>query len=222
MIALVRYHTALLLRSQRWLAPLVLYAGVLVVGIRSGEPLLGSLGLVAAALVPVTAWLVRIGVGNEPPEARGCAAAPHGPPRAHLAALLAASGAAGAVGLTAVVVVTAVGGAVNDTGTRELSRPAAGACGLLAALTCVLLGAAVGALTTRPVLRSRGWGLLVMLLGLVAVLIAAGSPVRTVLTALTEGSREGTVPLLLAPTATAVLVAAGASALVCALSARGR
>ncbi|MYS12298.1 ABC transporter, partial [Streptomyces sp. SID6041] len=78
MTALLRYQTGLLLRSQRWLAPLLLYAAVLGVGVQAGEPVLGALGLAAGALLPVTAWSVRVCVTQEPPAARNVVAAAAG------------------------------------------------------------------------------------------------------------------------------------------------
>ncbi|MEU3908017.1 hypothetical protein AB0F20_30105 [Streptomyces goshikiensis] len=88
MTALLRYQGALLLRSQRWLAPVLLYAAFLAVGFRPGDPVPDSLGYSAAALVPVTAWLVRTCLSVEPDAARDCAAAAAGPVRVHAAALL--------------------------------------------------------------------------------------------------------------------------------------
>ncbi|SCG03024.1 hypothetical protein GA0115255_117661 [Streptomyces sp. Ncost-T6T-2b] len=79
MTALLRYQAALLARSQRWLAPLLLYVAVLAVGVQSGQPVLGSLGFAAAALLPVTAWAVHLCVGQEPPAARAVASAAAGP-----------------------------------------------------------------------------------------------------------------------------------------------
>ncbi|MGT2530999.1 hypothetical protein ACU4GG_31035 [Streptomyces nojiriensis] len=38
MTALLRYQGALLLRSQRWIAPLVVYAAFVAAGIRPGDP----------------------------------------------------------------------------------------------------------------------------------------------------------------------------------------
>ncbi|QHY98984.1 hypothetical protein SSPS47_28170 [Streptomyces sp. S4.7] len=78
MTALFRYHTAMLLRSQRWLPPVLLCAIFLAVGVRSGEPVLDSLGVAAAALLPVAAWLVRICVTQEPDAARVVTAAASG------------------------------------------------------------------------------------------------------------------------------------------------
>ncbi|MBW5484945.1 ABC transporter, partial [Streptomyces bambusae] len=88
MTALLRYQAALLLRSQRWLAPVLLYAAVLAVGVRPGDPVADSLGLAAGGLLPVTAWLVRLCLTGEPDAARHCTAAAAGPVRVHAAALL--------------------------------------------------------------------------------------------------------------------------------------
>ncbi|UQX03609.1 hypothetical protein [Streptomyces sp. RerS4] len=102
MIPLLRYQSALLLRSHAWVAPLVVYAAFVTIGIRPGDRTLDSLGLAAAGLVPQTAWLVRICVNAEPPAARACSAAAAGASRTHAAALLTAltgallAGAAGA------------------------------------------------------------------------------------------------------------------------------
>ncbi|GAA3078558.1 hypothetical protein GCM10020254_23440 [Streptomyces goshikiensis] len=110
MTALLRYQGALLLRSQRWLAPVLLYAAFLAVGFRPGDPVPDSLGYSAAALVPVTAWLVRICLSVEPDAARDCAAAAAGPVRVHAAALLTGLGwgaGAGSLGAVAVLLLGA-------------------------------------------------------------------------------------------------------------------
>ncbi|WP_442785585.1 ATP-binding cassette domain-containing protein [Actinacidiphila sp. DG2A-62] len=64
--ALVRYQAELLLRSHRWLAPLVLYLAVMAIGVGGGQPVLGSLGYAAALLLPVAAWITGICVAGEP------------------------------------------------------------------------------------------------------------------------------------------------------------
>ena len=79
MTALLRYQADLLVRSQRWLPPVILYAVFLGIGVQSGQPVLDSLGDTAAGLLPVAAWLVRICVTGEPDAARACAAAARGP-----------------------------------------------------------------------------------------------------------------------------------------------
>ncbi|MBU6535101.1 ABC transporter [Streptomyces sp. NPDC057245] len=220
MTALLRYRAALLLRSQRWLPPVVLYAAALGIGVQGGQPVLDSLGWTAAALLPVAAWLVRICVGGEPSAARACVAAARGPARSHLASVLVALAAAVVLGAVATLVVTLVSDPVSTgRGTRVALLPAGGA-GLLAALVCALLGTAVGALTAWPVLRSPGRAVPALLLAALPALVASGSPARAAVSGLVTGSRSGAVPLPLLPLAVAVVIASAATAAACALSSR--
>jgi hypothetical protein len=139
--ALVRYQLALLLRAQRWLPPLLLYAGVLGVGVRAGQPVLDSLGYAAAPLVPVAAWLVRVCVTGEPEAARHCAAAAVGPARAHLAALLAALTVSSVLGAASVPVVVAVSDPRStDHSVAVALWPAAVASTVLVALLALVAG----------------------------------------------------------------------------------
>ncbi|MGV2922195.1 ABC transporter [Streptomyces alfalfae] len=220
MTALLRYQAALLARSQRWLAPVILYAVSLGVGVQSGQPVLDSLAYAAAVLLPVAAWLVRICAGSEPPAARACTAAAAGPARAHLAALLTAFLAAVALGVTAVLVVTAVSDAASTNARLSVPRLPAGAAGLLAMLVSALLGTAVGALTSRPLLRSAGKAVPAMLLGALLLLVTTGSPAKSVLTDLTTGSRDGSVPVPWGAVLAALAVAVAAFWSACALSSR--
>ncbi|WP_028802166.1 hypothetical protein [Streptomyces sp. 142MFCol3.1] len=220
MTALLRYQTALLLRSQRWLPPFILYAAFLAIGVQSGQPVLDSLGYTAAALLPVAAWLVRVCASGEPPAARACAAAAVGPARAHLACLAVALGAAVVLGVTATLVVTVMSDPTSADHHRRVPWAAAGGAGLLATLVCALLGTAVGALTTWPLLRSPGRAVPAMLLAALLALVLTGSPAHAALTGLITGSRTGTVPVPLLPLTGAVLLAAGALAAACALTSR--
>ncbi|WP_274034358.1 ABC transporter [Streptomyces sp. MMBL 11-1] len=220
MTALLRYQAALFARSQRWLAPLLLYAAVLAVGVRSGQPVLGSLGVVAAAVLPVTAWAVHLCVAQEPPAARTVVSAAAGPRRAHLAALLTAAGCAAALAVVTTAVVLLISDPVTDDGARTVSRQAAALAGLLAVLCCVLMGAAVGALSTRPVPLRRGWSVAAAVLGSLLALVTAGSPARLAVTALVTGSRTGTVQPLALPLLGAVVLAAAVAFLVCRTAAR--
>ncbi len=218
MSALLHYQLALLARSQRWLAPVILYAVFLAVGVQSGQPVLDSLAYAAAAAAGA-AWLVRICASNEPPAARTCSASAPGPARAHLAALLAAFLAARA---------RRPGRARRDGHQRrgEHQRAAAGgprprgAAGLIAMLVSALLGTALGALTTWPLLRSAGKAVPAMLLGALFLLVTTGSPAQSVLTDLTAGSREGVVPWPLGALAGAVAAAVAAVWTACALTSR--
>ncbi|MFB7267262.1 ABC transporter [Streptomyces nojiriensis] len=216
MTALLRYQGALLLRSQRWLAPLIAYAAFVAVGIRPGDPVLDSLGLAAAGLVPATAWLVRICVTVEPDAARDCTAAAAGPVRVHAAALLTASAGALLAGAAAAAVALL-------TGDRSGAGPVAAAlAGALAVAACTLTGAAVGALCSRPLLRRRGHAVLAGSLGSVLALVLAASPARAAVSALVTAGRSGPAPLPLTPLAAALVLAAAAGTTACLTAARRR
>ncbi|GAA3785457.1 hypothetical protein GCM10022403_020280 [Streptomyces coacervatus] len=220
MTALLRYQAALLVRSQRWLPPVILYAAFLGIGVQSGQPILDSLGYTAAALLPVAAWLVRICVTVEPLAARACVAAAAGPGRAHLARLLVALIAAAGLGTAATLVVTLISAPTStDNRTRIALLPAA-ASGLLAALACALLGAAVGALTNWPVLRSPGRAVPAMLLTALLSAVTTGSPAQATVSGLVAGSQSGKVPVPLVPLVAAAVVAAVAMGAACALTSR--
>ncbi|MER7466531.1 ABC transporter [Streptomyces sp. NPDC097981] len=217
MTGLLRYQSVLLLRSHRWIGPLLLYAAFLAAGVRPGDPLLDSLGFTAAGLVPITAWLVRICVTNEPDAARDCAAAAAGPVRVHAAALLTALGGALLAGTVGTAVVLLIG----DPRTVEHVEPEEAAlAGVLALLACTLTGAAVGALCSRPLLRSTGVAVLAGGLGSLLAWGIAGSPARSAVTALVEGSRAHTVTLPVTACAGALVLACAAGAVACLVSAR--
>ncbi|MFD9367607.1 ABC transporter [Streptomyces sp. NPDC060020] len=214
MTALLRYQCALLLRSQRWLAPFALYAAFVAVGIRPGDPVPDSLGYAATGLVPLTAWLVRICVTGEPAAAREVTAAAAGPVRVHAAALLTA--------LAGALLTGAAGGAVALLlGDRAGPGPARTAlAGGLAVAACALTGAAVGALCSRPLVRRRGYGVLAAALGSLLALVLAPSPANGALSALATGARSGAVPLPFTALAGALLLAGAAGTAACLAAAR--
>ncbi|MBO1335552.1 ABC transporter [Streptomyces sp. VRA16 Mangrove soil] len=218
--ALLAYQSGLLLRSQRWLAPVVLYAAFVGVGVQSGQPVLDSLGYAAAFLLPVGSWLVRICVSNEPPAARSCTAAATGPWRAHLASLVTGFLATAVIGTVTTGVVALISDAASTDHRVKLAvLPAVGA-GFLAMLVCALVGAAVGAVTVRPVVRATGPGVAAMLLCALLALVAPGSPARAAVTALITGSQDGVIRLPLLPLVGAVALAAVCGAAACRLSGR--
>ncbi|MFJ6694727.1 ABC transporter [Streptomyces sp. NPDC091272] len=220
MNALLGYQLALLARSQRWLAPVLLYAAFLAIGVQGGQPVLDSLGYGAAVLLPVAAWLVRVCVTNEPPAARHCAAAATTPARVHLATLLTAAGCTAALGSLGTGFVVLVSNWADTGGGVRVSPLPAATAGLLAAFTCALLGTAVGALCNWPLLRGTGWGIALTALGALLALVMVGSPARTAVTGLVSGSHTGTAAVPLLPFTAAALLAAGVGAVACRLSAR--
>lgn len=83
MIPLLRYQAALLVRSHRWVPPVLLYAVLVAIGGGGGgQPLSDGLDWSAAILVPAAAWLTRSMLTAEPAAARACVAAASGPRRA--------------------------------------------------------------------------------------------------------------------------------------------
>ncbi|MFE2542011.1 ABC transporter [Actinacidiphila glaucinigra] len=221
MTATLHYRTALLLRSFRWLPPLLLHLAVMAIGLAAGpRPLLDSLGWSAAALLPAAAWLVRVSVTAEPPAARACVAAATGPGRAHTAGVLAALLCSVVLGAVSTAVVVAIADPHTTDHLKAVPVVPAAAAGLLAALVTALLGTAVGALTNPPVLLRPGWAVPVTALTAVLVLVAAGSPANAAVTGLVTGSRTGVVPFPPAPLLLAAFAACGATWLAATLSGR--
>ncbi|MGD3108245.1 ABC transporter [Streptomyces sp. YGL11-2] len=220
MTALLRYQAALLIRSHRWLPPVIVYAAFLAIGVQTGGPILDAYGFAAAGLLPVAVWLTRVCVTNEPPAARNCAAAATTPGRVHLACVLTAIGAALLLGLLGTAFVALLSDPhSSDHQVAVPVLPATGA-GLLTALSCLLPGVATGALCNWPVLRRPGWGVPVGLVFALLLLVLSGSPANAALTGMISGSEHGTISAPWLPFAAALLGAAGATAAACALSAR--
>lgn len=220
MIALLRYQAALLLGSHRWLPPILLYAGFLVVGIGTGSPVLDAFAFAAAALLPLTVWLTRVCVTNEPPAARSCAAAAVGPVRAHLAAVLTAALAALPPALAGTAFVALFSDRRSNDHQVTVALLPATACGLAAAVVCLLLGTAVGAVCNRPVLHGTALPVCAGLLGCVLLVVPALSPASAVVRGLVAGSMSGTAEMPWLPLAAAIPISAAVVAAVYHLAAR--
>ncbi|GCD42159.1 ABC transporter [Streptomyces paromomycinus] len=220
MIPLLRYQFALLLRSHRWLPPVLLHAALLAVGVQSGGPILDSYGVAAFGLLPLAAWLCRICVTGEPPAARSCTAAAAGPGKAHLAAVLTGGLSAAGLALVGAAYVSLVADPHAADHRTAVPVLAAACAGLLAGLVCVLLGTAVGALCNWPVLRSTGWSIVSGLLAALLLLIGSASPANAAVSGLVTGSAHGTITLPWLPLLTGLLIAGAATALSCRLSSR--
>ncbi|MGY5129768.1 ABC transporter [Streptomyces nigrescens] len=220
MIALLRYQTALLIGSHRWLPPVILYATWLAIGIRIGDPILGTFGWTVGGLVPAAAWLTRVCVTNEPPAARNCAAAAAGPGRVHLACVLTAAGTALLLALIGTAVVVLLSDPHSNNHYVAVSILPAAFAGLLAALVCLLMGIAIGALSNWPVLRSTGWSIPAGLVAALLLLVLSASPANAAVSGLVTGSVHGTISTPWLPLAATALIATAAVAAACALSSR--
>jgi hypothetical protein len=186
-IALLRYQTANLLRSHRWILPLIAFALLISVGGASTgyEPgaaaaalrardLGSGLDWSAAILVPVIAWLTRSMLTAEPAAARACVSAARGPGRPQLAALIV--GFAGGV-------VLALAGASYELVTignhTALLHPFL--AGLGKALICIMVGSAIGTLFNPPLIRHTGAALLSTMTAVIVALVSSISPASAAL-----------------------------------------
>jgi hypothetical protein len=182
--ALLRYQTAILLRSHRWIFPLIGYALLITVGAAGSTSLAETLDWSSAMLVPVVAFLTRAMLTAEPDAARACVAAAAGPVRAQLATLIVPLSGGALLGVVAVVfdILTAEAAArAPESGlagkvTAAAGHPGIVAGGLLIAVICVLVGSAVGALCNPPLLRHRAAAMLSTLAAIVLALAAGVSP----------------------------------------------
>ncbi len=192
MIALLRYHTAILVRSHRWIFPLIAYGLlVLAVGAEGSTPLAQTLDWNAAMLVPVVAFLTRSMLTAEPDAARACVAAAAGPVRVQLAALLTGAGAGAVLAIPGVcfaVLLSAPAAGQQPPPAGEISKitAAAGhpgilAAGLVTAVVCLLVGSAVGALCNPPLLRHPGAAMLTTLAVAIFALASDVSPASAAL-----------------------------------------
>jgi hypothetical protein len=189
MIALLRYQSAILARSHRWIFPLIGYGLLVAVGDEGSTPLAEGLGWSAAMLVPVVALLTRSMLTAEPDAARAVVAAASGPGRAQVAALATALGAGAILGLAGAayevlasqsVSSPAAGGMVAKV-TAAMAHPAVLAAGLATAVVCLLVGSAVGALCNPPLLRHPGAAILSTLAAVVLALASSVSPAAAAL-----------------------------------------
>jgi hypothetical protein len=183
-IALLRYQSAILLRSHRWIFPLIGYGLLIAVGAAGSTSLAETLDWSGAMLVPFVAFLTRGMLTAEPDAARACVAAAAGPVRAQLAILIVPLGGGAVLAVAAIVfdVLTAEaaarapGSGLAGKVTAAAGHPGIVAGGLLIALVCVLVGSAVGALCNPPLLRHPAAAMLSTLAAIILALAAGVSP----------------------------------------------
>jgi hypothetical protein len=188
LIGLVRYLTADLLRSQRFLLPVFLYL-LLLAPLFNGDP--GpppELWIVTVlVLYPVSCWLaVTIANTEDPIQRQVTIAAAGGPARVAAGVLLTCLAA------DALLVATAVFWPVLTT--RYAFSPSLLVEGTLAHVAAATTGTAVGLLCARPVIHGVGWS--VVIGGGVVFLTATRTwlpPVGLTVRTLDEGTSVGTL-----------------------------
>ena len=187
MIALLRYQTAGLLRSHRWIFPLIAYALLISVGgAESGnqagaaaaalraQALAGGLDWNAAILVPVVALLTRSMLTAEPAAARACVSAARGPVRAQLATLVVAFACGAVLGL-------AGAGYELVTLGHHTALLLPFVAGLGKAFVCTMVGSAVGTLFNPPLIRHAAAALLSTIAAVVVAMVSSVSPASAAL-----------------------------------------
>ncbi|MFF7379094.1 hypothetical protein ACIP4Q_28780 [Streptomyces massasporeus] len=201
MIALVRYMFTVLLFSQRYLAPLLLFLGLVAVLTSSDTgPLAATYASVAGAMLLCSVWLTMALIGLEDQAHRSVVVVSAG---SHLRVLLATVGTATmwCLLLTAAGLVLPLLFGTHTPGLADL------ALGTEAQLTCAFTGMAIGLVCSRLVFRRQGYALVLALGLLLAVLLGKGvSPVNIMLTHL-QNAPDSTVALV--PTGVLLAVAAG-------------
>ena len=180
MIALLRYQAAILLKSPRWVLPLISYALLISVG-GVGQKQALSQGLVwsAAVLLPVQALLTRSMLTAEPGAARACVAAAVGPVRAQLAVLVTALAGGAVLGLVGAGYELMTSGNLSALSGGALASTLAS--GLGKTLICALVGSAVGAICNPPVIRHQAVALLATTGAVILALLASFSPASAAL-----------------------------------------
>jgi hypothetical protein len=196
-IALLRYQSANLFRSHRWILPLIAYALLISAGgAGSGKQALADgLAWSAAILVPVVALLTRSMLTAEPAAARACVSAARGPARPQLAALMTAFAVGVVLGLAGAGYELVISGHKS-----ALAIPLA--AGLGKALVCALVGSAVGTLFNPPLIRHPAAALLATIAAVVLALVSSVSPASAALRgnggAIQSAAWPAGVPLLVA------------------------
>ena len=150
MTALIRYLAADAVRSQRWTAPLLGYAvAVAIIAPSDAAPLLPTMTMSAAALLPAALWLtVVVNHAEDPVQTHITGVTIGSLTRARLAKL--ATAYLGCLLLTGLSLAWAL------TSTDDPITVPLLAVGLLAYLICALAGVALGAVISRPILPRIG------------------------------------------------------------------
>ncbi|MET7736995.1 hypothetical protein ABZT02_37540 [Streptomyces sp. NPDC005402] len=201
MIALIRYMFTVLLLSQRHLAPLLLFVGLLAVLTSSDSgPLAATYGSVAGAMLVCSVWSTMALIGLEDPTHRSVVVVTAG---SRLRVLLGSVCTA----LLWCLPLTAAGLVLPLLFGSHTFTAADAVLGVEAQLTCALTGIAIGVLCSRLLFRRQGHALVASLVLLLAALLGRGvSPVNILLGDLQNASDSAD---LLGSTGVLLVVAAG-------------
>ena len=203
MTDLIRYQLALLLRSQRWLPPVLFFAVLIVAGVFGGQQYGDSLGWCAGMLVPGAGWLTRAVLTGEPAAARACVSAAAGPRRVQSAALAAALGVGAVLAVVAGVFEWTMSS--PPPGVAKVPLAPIARDGAAAIAVGLLVGVALGALCAPPLVQRSATGILTMAAASVVLLVAPWSPVNA---AIRDTASPGPTSFPWWPVPTALLLVA--------------
>jgi hypothetical protein len=175
--ALVRYLASDVARSQRWIAPAVLFVAAVAILNADAGPLLTTYADTATCLLPVAIWLTVVVANSEDPtQAAITSVTVGGTTRLRIGKLLVAFLADAGLALVAVLVPVIL---QTSSGGTTVGDVAAGA---VAHLLVAATGVAVGAWLARPLVGRAGW---VFVIGVLVVLaqtvVPHAPPTRQVL-----------------------------------------
>jgi hypothetical protein len=215
MIALTSLRLLDYARSQRWVAPLAVYAVLLALVYSVGAgPAPGAFSVTATALMPVAAWLAWSLISGEQPAAEHVyVVSVRGPARAHASMLLAAF----AVAAPLVLLAVAWAGVANH---EAMDHWEAWAGGFGLHLLYVVLGVGIGAFLARPLTTPPGAAVVAILALLLLALIVPASPLAAALRVLNREDHLQAVDGLAGPLA--ILGCFGGLCLALSFTRRGR
>jgi hypothetical protein len=207
MIALIRYTAATLLHSQRYLAPVLLFAGAVGVFSSSDDgPLAPVYSSCAAMLFVAATWFTIALVSVEEPAHRAITIVTAGGPRRVLLATIAVA-ALGSLAMSVIGLVLPLVFGDHPVSVVDL------VVGLEAQLTAAVVGIAIGLVSSRLVIRRQGYALVLALALVFPVLLTPGlAPVNSMLMLMGRVTVAGDLFLPLAgllAVAVVVLAAAG-------------
>jgi hypothetical protein len=207
MYALIRYTAATLMHSQRYLAPVLLFAGA--VGIFSSNddgPLPPVYSSCAAMLFVAATWFTIALVSVEEPTHRAITIVSAGGARRVLVATIAVA-VLGSLAMSVIGLVLPLVFGNHPLSATDL------VVGLVAQLTAAVTGIAIGLVSSRLVIRRQGYALVLALALVFPVLLTPGlAPVNSMLMLMGRVTVSGDllVPLAgLFAVAVAVLAVAG-------------
>lgn len=169
MTAVMRFVAASCIASQRWVAPVVVFAiGIAATFAADGSPL-GNAAEGAALLFPIAAWITVATLNDEDPSQRAITTAASGSRARARSAKLAVAGTV-CLALTGLSILIA---AVRSTNALTFGSLSAA---LLAHLIAATAGIALGTICAAPIVSRNGSALLTIAIVTIADLVLPKAP----------------------------------------------